>query len=60
MTMRSFTTLSAIANVMIRAVFKAGQGLLLDFGEVGHLQASPKGLEGFVAVANPKAKKSAA
>ena len=57
MTMRSFTTPSAIATVMIRAVFKAGQSLLRDFGEVGHLQASPKGLEGFVAVANQKAEK---
>ncbi|MEM7071074.1 MAG: inositol monophosphatase family protein [Pseudomonadota bacterium] len=37
----------AIVNVMIRATEKACIGLLRDFGEVGHLQNSPKSVHKF-------------
>lgn len=47
--------LSALMNVMTRAVRKAGRGLTRDFGEVEQLQVSVKGPADFVSAADHKA-----
>lgn len=48
---------SALMNVMVRAVEKAGKALLRDFGEVEHLQVSRKGPGNFVSTADHKSEK---
>jgi myo-inositol-1(or 4)-monophosphatase len=48
-------TPSALLNVMIEAARKAGKGLIRDFGELGELQVSKKGLADFVSAADIKA-----
>lgn len=48
---------SPILNVMTTAAIKASKGLLRDFGEVGHLQISRKGVSNFVTSADKKAEK---
>lgn len=45
---------SALINVMVRSVEKAGKALLRDFGEVEHLQVSRKGPGNFVSTADQK------
>ena len=49
---------SAILNVMVTAVLKAGRSLARDFGEVENLQVSVKGPGDFVAQAARKAGRS--
>jgi myo-inositol-1(or 4)-monophosphatase len=49
---------SALMNVMIAAVLKAGRGLKRDFGEVENLQVSVKGPGDFVTIADRKAEKT--
>jgi myo-inositol-1(or 4)-monophosphatase len=46
---------SALLNVMVNAVLKAGRGLTRDFGEVENLQISLKGPGNFVSAADRKA-----
>jgi len=46
---------SALLNVMIKAVHKAGRMLKRDFGEVEHLQVSLKGPANFVTAADRRA-----
>jgi myo-inositol-1(or 4)-monophosphatase len=46
---------SALLNVMVQAVRKAGRGLARDFGEVENLQVSMKGPGDFVSAADRKA-----
>jgi myo-inositol-1(or 4)-monophosphatase len=46
---------SALMNVMVQAVMKAGRGLARDFGEVQHLQVSVKGPGDFVSQADLRA-----
>ena len=46
---------SALLNVMVQAVRKAGRGLTRDFGEVEHLQVSMKGPGDFVSAADKRA-----
>ena len=46
---------SALMNVMIAAVRKAGRSLVRDFGEVENLQVSVKGPANFVSAADHKA-----
>ena len=46
---------SALLNVMVNAVLKAGRGLVRDFGEVENLQVSLKGPGNFVSAADRKA-----
>ncbi len=58
MSLRFFQTSSSIINVMGKAVLKAAQGLIRDFGEVEHLQVSLKGPRDFVSVADQKAEKT--
>lgn len=53
----SVTNRSALMNVMIRAVEKAGRALVRDFGEVEQLQVSRKGPGDFVSQADYKAEK---
>jgi len=48
---------SALVNVMVAAVEKAGRALTRDFGEVEHLQVSRKGLGDFVSTADHRAEK---
>ena len=48
------TSLSAILNVMVSSVQKAGRSLLRDFGEVGQLQVRDKGAGDFVSDADIK------
>ncbi|MDB2414867.1 inositol monophosphatase [Rickettsiales bacterium] len=48
---------SVIISIMIKAVRKAGKGLIRDFGEVENLQVSKKGPGDFVSVADKKAEK---
>lgn len=48
---------SALMNVMVQAVMKAGRGLARDFGEVQNLQVSVKGPGDFVSQADLKAEK---
>lgn len=48
---------SALLNVMVSAVRKAGRGLARDFGEVENLQVSMKGPGDFVSAADKKAEK---
>lgn len=49
---------SALMNVMVNAVMKAGRGLSRDFGEVQNLQVSVKGPGDFVSQADLKAEKT--
>ena len=49
---------SALLNVMVNAVTKAGRSLTRDFGEVEHLQISLKGPGDFVSQADLKAEKT--
>ncbi len=51
------SSLSAILNVMVKAVQKAGRGMLRDFGEVGQLQVREKGAGDFVSDADIRAEK---
>ena len=51
------TRRSALLNVMIAAVQKAGRGLVRDFGEVEQLQVSRKGPADFVSVADTRAER---
>ena len=46
---------SALMNVMVAAVRKAGRSLARDYGEVGQLQVSIKGPANFVTAADMKA-----
>ena len=46
---------SALMNVMVQAVLKAGRQLARDFGEVEHLQVSLKGPGNFVSAADHRA-----
>jgi myo-inositol-1(or 4)-monophosphatase len=46
---------SALLNVMVQAVLKAGRGLARDFGEVENLQVSLKGPGNFVSAADRRA-----
>jgi myo-inositol-1(or 4)-monophosphatase len=46
---------TALLNVMVNAVLKAGRGLARDFGEVENLQVSLKGPGDFVSAADRKA-----
>jgi len=46
---------TALMNVMVNAVLKAGRGLARDFGEVENLQVSLKGPGDFVSAADRKA-----
>ena len=46
---------SALLNVMIKAVRRAGRTLKRDFGEVEHLQVSLKGPANFVTAADRRA-----
>lgn len=48
---------SALLNVMTDAVFKAGKGLLRDFGEVDLLQISRKGTANFVTSSDKRTEK---
>jgi len=48
---------SALLNVMVQAVKKAGRGLARDFGEVENLQVSLKGPGDFVSAADRRADK---
>lgn len=48
---------SALLNVMVQAVMKAGRGLVRDFGEVQNLQVSVKGPGDFVSAADRRAEK---
>jgi myo-inositol-1(or 4)-monophosphatase len=48
---------SALLNVMVQAVLKAGRGLARDFGEVENLQVSMKGPGDFVSAADRRAEK---
>ncbi|MCX5496554.1 inositol monophosphatase family protein [Kaistia dalseonensis] len=48
---------SALLNVMVAAVMKAGRSLSRDFGEVENLQVSIKGPGDFVSAADKKAEK---
>lgn len=48
---------SALMNVMISAVEKAGRALTRDFGEVEQLQVSKKGLGDFVSTADHRSEK---
>jgi myo-inositol-1(or 4)-monophosphatase len=58
MTSRSFTTPYPLINVMSQAAFKAGRGLIRDFGEVEQLQISRKGPGDFVSKADQRAEKT--
>jgi myo-inositol-1(or 4)-monophosphatase len=49
---------TALMNVMIQAVLKAGRGLARDFGEVENLQVSLKGPGDFVSAADRRADKT--
>lgn len=49
---------SALMNVMVQAVLKAGRGLTRDFGEVENLQVSLKGPGDFVSAADRRADKT--
>jgi len=46
---------TALLNVMVQAVLKAGRGLARDFGEVENLQVSLKGPGNFVSAADHRA-----
>jgi myo-inositol-1(or 4)-monophosphatase len=46
---------TALMNVMVQAVLKAGRGLARDFGEVENLQVSLKGPGNFVSAADRRA-----
>lgn len=46
---------SALLNVMVRAVTRAGKGLVRDFGELENLQVSTKGPGDFVSAADRRA-----
>jgi myo-inositol-1(or 4)-monophosphatase len=48
---------TALMNVMVNAVLKAGRGLARDFGEVENLQVSLKGPGDFVSAADHRADK---
>src|SRR5690242_21892400 len=48
---------TALMNVMVNAVLKAGRGLARDFGEVENLQVSLKGPGNFVSAADHRAEK---
>src|SRR5690242_10861382 len=48
---------SALINVMVSAVQKAGRGLIRDFGEIEHLQVSKKSLGDFVSTADHRSEK---
>jgi myo-inositol-1(or 4)-monophosphatase len=49
---------TALMNVMVQAVLKAGRGLSRDFGEVENLQVSLKGPGDFVSAADHRADKT--
>ena len=49
---------SALLNVMVQAVLKAGRGLARDFGEVENLQVSLKGPGDFVSAADQRAEET--
>ena len=49
---------TALMNVMVQAVLKAGRGLARDFGEVENLQVSMKGPGDFVSAADRRADKT--
>lgn len=51
------SSLSTILNVMVKAVQKAGRGMVRDFGEVSQLQVREKGAGNFVSVADTRAEK---
>ncbi len=46
-----------IVNVMVKAAYAAGRGLVRDFGEVEQLQVSKKGPSDFVSTADMKAER---
>jgi myo-inositol-1(or 4)-monophosphatase len=49
---------SALLNVMVQAVLKAGRSLARDFGEVENLQVSIKGPGDFVSAADHRAEQT--
>jgi myo-inositol-1(or 4)-monophosphatase len=49
---------SALLNVMVNAVLKAGRGLTRDFGEIENLQVSLKGPGNFVSAADHRAEET--
>ena len=49
---------TALLNVMVQAVLRAGRGLARDFGEVENLQVSVKGPGDFVSAADRKAEET--
>ncbi|MCR4281879.1 MAG: inositol monophosphatase [Bauldia sp.] len=49
---------TALLNVMVQAVLKAGRGLARDFGEVENLQVSIKGPGNFVSAADRRAEET--
>ncbi len=49
---------TALLNVMVQAVLKAGRGLARDFGEVENLQVSQKGPGNFVTAADHRAEET--
>jgi myo-inositol-1(or 4)-monophosphatase len=49
---------SALLNVMVQAVLKAGRGLARDFGEVENLQVSVKGPGDYVSAADRRAEET--
>ncbi len=51
------SSLSAILNVMVKAVQKAGRSLIRDFGELGELQVTRKGPGDFVSNADIQVEK---
>ena len=51
------SSLSAILNVMVKAVRKAGRNMLRDFGEISQLQVREKGAGDFVSDADVRAEK---
>ncbi|MBP5533935.1 MAG: inositol monophosphatase [Alphaproteobacteria bacterium] len=51
------SSLSAILNVMVKAVRKAGRSMLRDFGEISQLQVREKGAGDFVSEADTNVEK---
>jgi myo-inositol-1(or 4)-monophosphatase len=49
---------SALMTVMTSAAIKAGRGLKRDFGEIGQLQVSMKGVGDFVSLADQRSEKT--
>lgn len=57
MSSQRMMTSSALLNVMVNAVQKAGRAMVRDFGEIEHLQVSRKSLGDFVSTADHRSEK---